>query len=87
MMSMPELEHGEVVDAGLAALRPHDAPSDRVARIRACCVVTLAACRSRPEARRVRTLSWRDWFEPALAFGLSVLFLADVVARSLAVYR
>jgi hypothetical protein len=32
-------------------------------------------------------LGWRDWLEPAFAFGLSVLFLADVVARSLAVYR
>jgi len=86
-MNMTTLELGEDVDEGLAALRVHDAAPERAARIRARCVAALAAGRLRSEARRSRNLGWRDWLEPAFAFGLSALFLAEAVARSIAVYR
>ena len=69
----------------LSALRVHDADPERVERIRARCVAVLVARRSTKKARR--PAPWRVWLEPALAFGLGTLYLAEAATRALAVYR
>ena len=86
-MLMSAWEPGNEIDEGLRALRAHDAPQKTVERIRARCVASLEARRPRPEPRRLRTTGWRPWLEPAFAFGLGALFLAEAVTRALAVYR
>jgi len=86
-MLMSTWESGDEVEEGLRALRAHDVPQERVERIRARCVAALEARRPRPEPRRPRTTGWRAWLEPAFAFGLGALFLAEAVTRALAVYR
>jgi hypothetical protein len=85
-MGMPTWEPGDEVDEGLCALRAHDASPKRVERIRARCLATLASRREEEESRARRLAGWRDWLEPALALGLSALYLADAVTRALAVY-
>jgi len=86
-MLMSTWEPGDEVEEGLRALRAHDAPQERVERIRARCVAALEARRPRPEPPPSRTLTWRDWLEPAFALGLGALYLAEAVTRALAVYR
>ena len=86
-MLMSTREPGDEVEEGLRALRAHDAPQERVERIRARCVAALEARRPRPEPPPSRTLTWRDWLEPAFALGLGALYLAEAVTRALAVYR
>lgn len=69
-------------------LRVHDADPARVERIRIRCVSVLAARSRAAEARRSRTpAGGRGWLEPAIAVGLGVLYLADVWARALALFR
>ena len=82
---MTTWEPGDEVEEGLRALRVHDAPQERVERIRARGVAALAAARPRPQPARSRL--WRDWLEPAFALGLGALYLAEAVTRALAVYR
>jgi hypothetical protein len=72
----------------------HDADPQRVERIRARCVAALAAQhgreqvrRGRDEARQARCEALRAWLETVAAAGLGALFLADAVARSLALLR
>jgi hypothetical protein len=84
---MTSREPGNAVDGDLSALRVHDASMERVERIRARCVAALAAGRKTEEARAGRPATWRAWLEPALAFGLGALYLAEAVARALALYR
>jgi hypothetical protein len=86
-MSMTTWEPGDVVEEGLSALRAHDAPPERVERIRARCVAALAARRRTEEARGWSLAGWRGWLEPALALGLGALYLAEAISRALAVYR
>ena len=75
------------VDAGLSALRAHDADPRRARAIRERCLAALSARRARAAARDERTTPWHAWLEPALALGLCALYLAAAVIRSLAVYR
>ena len=92
-MDMTTWEFRDAVDEGLSALRVHDAPSEPVERIRARCVEVLVSRRgkdSRREKERPRGRSlagWTSWLEPALAFSLGALYLAEAVTRALAVYR
>ena len=75
------------LDAGLSALRVHDADPRRARAIRERCLAALSAGRARAAARDERTASWHTWLEPALALGLGALYLASAVIRALAVYR
>ena len=84
---MTTWEPGDVVDEGLLALRVHDAPQERVERIRARGVAALAAAQPRLAPPRSHSPGWRDWLEPAFALGLGALYLAEAVTRALAVYR
>jgi hypothetical protein len=85
-MSMMTWEPGDAVDEGLAALRVHDASPERVERIRARCLQALASRRERAASPRRLLAGWTSWAEPALAFGLGALYLAEAVTRALAVY-
>jgi hypothetical protein len=71
----------------LSALRGHDADPERVERIRARCLAVLAARHPAEPGRAGRPGPWRVWVEPALAFGLGALYLAEAATRALAVYR
>ena len=84
---MTSWEPGDEVDAGLSALRVHDASAERVEQIRARGVALLAARRRAEEAKAGHAAPWRAWLEPALALGLGALYLAEAVTRALAVYR
>lgn len=87
-MRMPTWEHvDEEVDDEIRALRVHDASAQRSARIRARCVAVLEARRPKEEPREHAAGGWRSWLEPAFAFGLSILYLADAVKGALALYR
>ncbi len=81
-MRMATWESDDVVEEALSALRVHDASPDRVERIRARFWSELER-----ESRASRFAGWRGWLEPAFAFGLGALYLAEVVTRALAVYR
>jgi hypothetical protein len=86
VIDMPTWGPGDEVDEGLRALRAHDAPPERVERVRARCLGALAM-RREGAVRRARPLAGRTrWLEPALAFSLAALYLAEAVARALAVY-
>jgi hypothetical protein len=86
-MTMTTREPGGDVETDLSALRVHDAPPERVERIRARCVSVLEARGRRAQTRGPRAAAWRGWLEPALALGLGALYLAEAVTRALAVYR
>jgi hypothetical protein len=81
---MTRWEPEDEIEKALRALRAHDAPGDRVERIRATCLSALAARRPRPAPARS---GWRGWLEPAVALGLGALYLAEAVSRALAAYR
>jgi hypothetical protein len=83
---MTTWEPGDVVDEGLSALRVHDASAERVERIRARCMGALASRREKAERRARPLAGGTGWLEPALAFSLGALYLAEAVARALAVY-
>ena len=68
-------------------LRVHDADPERVERIRARCLSALAAQRRRAAAGVPDAAGERGWLEPAVALGLGAIYLADAVARALAVFR
>jgi hypothetical protein len=85
-MGMPTWEPGDEVDEGLCALRAHDASPKRVERIRARCLAVLEVRGRKEKARQDVVAGWRGWLEPALALGLSALYLAEAVTRALAVY-
>jgi hypothetical protein len=68
-------------------LRVHDADPERAERIRARCLSVLEARRRREEGRAAQRGGWRGWLEPALAVGLSALYLAEAVTRALALVR
>ncbi|HXK09679.1 MAG TPA: hypothetical protein VMT70_08555 [Vicinamibacteria bacterium] len=84
---MTAWEPGDEVDAGLSALRVHDALPERTERIRERCLARLAARRRPPRAGDEGAIRWRAWLEPAVALGLCVLYLAEAVTRALAVYH
>ncbi len=84
-MSMVRWEPGDAVDEGLSALRVHDASPERVEQVRARCLEVLASRRGKAEPRRPLG-GWTSWTEPALAFSLGALYLAEAIARALAVY-
>jgi hypothetical protein len=67
-------------------LRVYDADAERVERIRARCVSVLEARRHEATARGSRARGW-TWLEPAVAVGVGALYLAEAVARALAVCR
>jgi hypothetical protein len=75
------------IASGLAGLRAHDADPERVERIRRLCLAALATERSRRERRGRRVFGRRGWLEPALAFGLSALYLAAALSQSFALMR
>ena len=68
-------------------LRVYDADPERVERIRGRCVSVLEARRPKPATRGSWASPWRSWLEPAVAVGVGVLYLAEAVARALAVCR
>jgi hypothetical protein len=65
----------------------HDADPERIERIRVRCVAALAARRGREDARRAQRVALCARIEAAAAASLGALFLADAVARSLALLR
>jgi len=70
----------------LATMRVHDAPRERVERIRSRCAASLAA--RRPGGAPARpAAAWRSWLEPLAALGLGLLYIADAVSRALEAYR
>lgn len=75
------------LEAGLARLQAYDADPQRVERIRARCLAALEAQRRRPHGCSSFLAAWRQWLEPAAAFGLSALYLAAAVSSSLALLR
>jgi hypothetical protein len=81
-MRMAIWEPDDAVAEALSALRVHDAPPGRVGRIRARYRSELER-----ESRARRLAGRREWLEPAFALGLGALYLAEAVARALAVYR
>ena len=85
-MDMRTWEPGDAVDEGLSALRVHDASPERVERIRARCLEVLASRREKAQSRSRPLAGWTSWLEPALAFSLGALYLAEAVTRALAVY-
>jgi hypothetical protein len=58
--------------------------AERVERIRVRCVAALAARRRRDEAGCARPSYRRGWLEPAVALGLSAIYLAAAIRTSLA---
>ena len=72
------------IESGLTGLQTFDADPQRVERIRARCLAALAAQRRGERGVPERLAGWRRWLEPAVAFGLSALYLAAAVASSLA---
>lgn len=68
-------------------LRVHDAAPDRVEEIRRRCLSVLEGRRREAEVTRRPTRTSGSWVEPAIAFGLSALYLADAFARALALFR
>jgi len=84
---MTAWEPRDEVEAGLSALRVHDALPERTERIRERCLARLAGQRRTARTRVGSTKGWRGWLEPAVALGLCVLYLAEAVTRALAVYR
>jgi hypothetical protein len=84
---MPVWEPWDAFDIGLGGLRTYDADPERVERIRARCLAALMAQRQKERARRLRFNAWRRRLEPALALGLSALYLAAAVSGSLALLQ
>ena len=58
--------------------------AEEIARIRARCVSLLEARRRETGTLGSRGPGWRAWFEPTLALGLGILYLAEAVARAIA---
>ena len=85
-MDMATWELGDAVDEGLSALRAHDASPERVERIRVRCLGVLVSRRGNEKPRGRSLAGWTSWLEPALAFSLGALYLAEAVTRALAVY-
>ncbi len=77
----------DVFEKGLAGLQTCDADPQRTERIRARCLAALKAQRPRERSGRSRLADWRRRLEPAVAFGLSALYLVAAVASSLALLR
>ncbi len=84
---MPTEHSWETLESGLAGLRAYDADPDRVERTRLLCVAALVAERRRRERRLRRIFGRRGWLEPALAFGVSAIYLAVAISQSLAFWR
>jgi hypothetical protein len=84
---MPTEHSWDTLESGLAGLRAYDADPDRVERTRIRCVAALAAERRTRERRLERIVGRRGWLEPALAFGLSAIYLAVAIGQSLALRR
>jgi len=80
-------ESRDEIQTGIASLQTCDADPLTVERIRARCLAALEAQRQKERAERSRLADWRRWLEPAVAFGLSALYLAAAVASSLALLR
>jgi hypothetical protein len=74
-------------EAGLAGLKIHDADPARVEQIRARCRAAFAAQQRSRLSGRARLTAIRRWLEPAIAFGLSALYLAAAVGSSVALLR
>ena len=76
-----------VLEAGLATLTAHDAPPERVERVRARCLSALARRRLKAESRRQAAALWRGRLEVAMATGLATLYLAGALERALEILR
>jgi hypothetical protein len=76
-----------VLEEELAGLTAHDAPPERVERVRRRCLSALAHRRSRAESRRQVAAIWRGRLGVAMATGLAVLYLAGAVERALEILR
>ncbi len=77
----------DTLESALAGLRAHDADPDRVERTRVLCVAALAGRRRERKRRLGRIVGRRGWLEPALALGMSALYLAVAIGQSLALRR
>lgn len=84
-MTSRERSHS-MLESPLAGLDVHDAGPERVERIRSLCLLALARKR-KAGARRGVVALWRDRLEVAVAAGLSALYLAGVVERTLEILR
>jgi hypothetical protein len=73
------------LDTALASLHVYDAGRERVGRIRARAVMTLAE-RRRHRGSGVQRAAWCRALEPALTLGLSALYFAGAVWSSMALY-
>ena len=74
-------------EAGFSGLNTYDAAPQRVERIRARCLATLAAQAGRRRHREGPLVGWRRWLVPAVAFGLSAVYLAAALGSALALLR
>jgi len=80
---MESRDSRDVIEAGLAGLRAHDAAPECVEKIRARCLAALEAQRRQARAHPSRHSSWWGRLEPALALGCSAAYLAVAVGLSL----
>ena len=80
-------ESRDEIQIGIAGLQTWDADPLRVERIRVRCLAVLEAQRRKERAERPRLADWRCWLEPAVAFGLSALYLAAAFASTFALLR
>ena len=85
-MTSRESQGGEL-EAALAGLAVHDAPTQRVEDIRAHCRSALARRRQGAEARRRALVLWRRRLEVAVAACLGALYLAGAAERALQILR
>lgn len=85
-MMTPKPLNSRLEDA-LAGLTAHDAPPERVERVRARCRSELARRRRRASGRRQAVAAWRLRLETAVATGLGALYLASALERALEILR
>jgi hypothetical protein len=76
-----------LLEDALADLTAHDAPPERVERVRARCLSELARRRRQARGRRQAVAAWRLRLETAVATGLGALYLASAFERALEIFR
>jgi len=72
------------LDAAVWLLRVHDAPPERVARLRSRCLAAMEVNRRRSRTRSRRLTAAALRLEPLAALAVSALYLAAAVQASLA---
>jgi hypothetical protein len=75
------------IAAGLAGLQAHEADAVRIERIRVRCAAALAKQQRRKRLLSKRLSSCRQWLEPAVALGLSAIYLVAAFSSSLALLQ